>query len=173
MGKLWSKEEIKFVKTYYKDHTAEELAEGLEGRTVGAIRLKILELNLKKRENYIVSNTNNKICTKCKQEKPKSEFSLNRKRKDSVNSWCKACCNEQSMLYSQNKKIEKQKKIFEELKEKTGKEMKRCTKCGELKPGTDFYFIYSRKRRESECIECGLKRKLSSEVESIKNGTNW
>lgn len=171
-SKAWTEEEVNFLKMYFKDHSISELAEALE-RTEGSIKFKIEDLKLLKHEKLIPSSEDNKICSKCKTEKPKSEFSCNKKTKDKLNGWCKDCCNNSYKLYIQNKRIDKQKAAIERIKEETGKEMKRCTKCGELKPGTEFYFIHSRKGRESACIECQLKRKKNQAVERIKKGTYW
>ena len=36
------------------------------------------------------------MCSKCKQVKPKTEFSHNARRVDGINGWCKACAKEQA-----------------------------------------------------------------------------
>ena len=45
-----------------------------------------------------------KQCTKCKKEKPLTEFC--KRRKNSLHSWCKACTNIYKQQYRQTHKIE-------------------------------------------------------------------
>lgn len=50
-----------------------------------------------------------KICTKCKQEKSKIEFSKNKKSKDKLECWCKSCCKiKRRNHYLKNREKEKE-----------------------------------------------------------------
>lgn len=42
-----------------------------------------------------------KTCTKCDKEKPLSDFSKKKSRKDGLNTWCKSCMNESSARWRQ------------------------------------------------------------------------
>lgn len=170
--KSWSNEEVEFIKNYYNDHNAIELAEALD-RSEEGVRYKIYTLKLTKQVELKALDENNKICTKCKKEQPKTEFSKNIRTKDGLKCWCKTCCSHSNALYKADKKNEKKKQELEEIKKQTASIMKRCTKCGELKAGGEFTFIYSRKRRESECSECAVKRKRNALLNDIKEGKQW
>lgn len=48
----------------------------------------------------------NKVCSKCKIEKPKSEFRTDNRRKDKLASWCKECDREYKKVYYERNKDE-------------------------------------------------------------------
>lgn len=67
----------------------------------------------------MLSNLENKICTKCDIKKLFSEFSFNPKTKDKKNSWCKSCTNLKIKKYKEQNRIKvknDQKKYFENNK---------------------------------------------------------
>lgn len=170
----WTEEEINFISRNYKDHTVNEMSEALENkRSEQSIRWQIRNLGLKKKEKLEPLDKNNKVCSKCKTEKPRNEFSASKKSKDGLLSWCKSCRNEYEMLRANDEKLKKKKAEVEAIRNKTANEIKRCTKCGELKKGSEFYFLYSRKVREAQCIECSKKRKNENKIEGIKKGKDW
>lgn len=37
-----------------------------------------------------------RVCTKCHEPKPESDFSADRRRRDGLRCWCRTCCNEAS-----------------------------------------------------------------------------
>jgi len=78
-----------------------------------------------------------KICPRCKQEKPFSEFFNDRQRSDGKTYLCKVC-------HEAGRKKRKQAKSQDDSN------LKRCSCCGMLKPLTEFY----RNKNERD----GLKR---------------
>jgi len=44
----------------------------------------------------------NKVCTRCKQEKPVEMFCKHKRMKDGLNSWCKSCANEVAKINREN-----------------------------------------------------------------------
>lgn len=79
-----------------------------------------------------------KRCTNCNTDKPKSDFHKNSRRKDGLQSFCKACMIEivhrryqdkeskATILASQKKKLHEMQKIFDEVRGTNG-----CCLCGE------------------------------------------
>jgi len=85
-----------------------------------------------------------KQCTRCKKHKPATTEFFNRKRKTSLNSWCKQC-------------------MTEYMREKRGTPepppdgYKQCSVCKQVKPATREFFERSRtfqRQRESKCRQC-------------------
>lgn len=58
-----------------------------------------------------------KFCPKCKQNKDRSEFSIDRSKKDGLFSYCKDCKNKQMKIYYQENKENKKKYQLEYNKE--------------------------------------------------------
>ena len=99
-----------------------------------------------------------KVCTKCKCEKPTTEFWFKNKLKGTVESICKSC------------RYEKHK----EWKAKTNPPKGRfiipppnivgddiiCYKCGEKKPKDQYYYHRARKSYASSCRQCNNKEQL-------------
>jgi len=90
-----------------------------------------------------------KRCTKCGQVKPFSEFCKNRRRKGGLSSHCKAC---RRAYYTPRPAV----------LPLGPNDVKRCTKCGETKPVSEF-IADSRYRLGymSHCRECGRKMRRS------------
>lgn len=89
-----------------------------------------------------------KICTKCKVEKPKTEFSKHPKTRDGLTSWCKLCTNGAA----------KKTRRANKLKNANGVDVtgtKFCVKCKEEKPKVEFYkHPSSRDGLRSWCKSC-------------------
>ena len=73
-----------------------------------------------------------KKCSKCKQIKPVSEFGKDSARKDGFCPQCKICRNRQAAEY-RKRQASKEKIII------TTGLYKKCTKCGGIKPVSEFY----------------------------------
>lgn len=70
-----------------------------------------------------MKNKNTKICSKCKQKKPKIEFNKRKDSKDGLNGRCKECCKKESRKhYLKNK--EKAKKVSKLYRENHKEEIK-------------------------------------------------
>lgn len=193
--KNWTEEEIDFVKRNYLDHTAKEMAEGLEGRTDRAISWMMQKLGLQKQPKVIKpENENYKICSKCKQEKPKSEFHKANDKKDGLKSWCKACSHiARAETYQKTlmkrlqpsdieKKQQKKKRNVVErnqndliniIIELSGKIQQVCKVCGEAKLGIDFKFSKAKLEREKTCISCKSKKNEQKIINKILKGEDW
>lgn len=93
-------------------------------------------------------NVMTKICTKCKSEKPTSEFHKCPSRRDGLHSWCKPCARDAA----------KNKRLANKLKNAHGIDMsgtKVCSQCHEEKEKTEFHVsLYSRDGLNSCCKEC-------------------
>ena len=90
-----------------------------------------------------------KICSKCKQQKPLSEFNAKRDRTSGVNSQCKACQKE----WDRN-----QNAMRRDTREPRQDGTKCCNACKTEKPITDFY-IYPKSKdgRRADCKACQAK----------------
>lgn len=81
-----------------------------------------------------------KQCTKCKEFKDEGEFSKDKKRKDGLNCWCKAC---------ETAAKAARRDHLATLEERT------CTACGETKPGKEF------SRGTTQCKSCNAAAKAA------------
>lgn len=91
-----------------------------------------------------------KICSKCKQEKPISEFGKNKKRKDGLKVYCKECRKKNgSLYYSKNKESinEKHKKHYHKNKESINERHKKWRK-----ENKGYMTTYSKERRKVDVI---------------------
>lgn len=173
-GNPWAKEEIDFLKRNYKEFTCKEMAAALTERSHRSISGKLAELGLIKQVKTKLSlETDYKICPVCKQKKPKTEFFNSSERYDGVKSTCKKCCYEANVRYKQNKKLEKLKAVTIAAKQHTENEMFKCSKCGKIKPGNQFYFLKSRNKRDTKCIECSKKINKKQVITRILEGKDW
>ncbi len=104
-------------------------------------------------QNPIASRDPIKRCAKCRKFKQKSEFTKDKKSKDGLYNWCKACLN----LHRR----ERTRKIREAwgTREPSRKGFKSCPSCDETKPKTEFYLNRMRKDGlSSYCKGCAIKR---------------
>lgn len=88
-----------------------------------------------------------RVCTKCHEAKPVSEFYIKDKHTGRRMSRCKACFNAQTLArYHANKVL---KPVEPEPTEKV------CTQCGQLKPVTEFNWKHQATgKRKSACRAC-------------------
>jgi phosphopantetheinyl transferase (holo-ACP synthase) len=92
----------------------------------------------------VTEEENTKKCTKCKEVKPKGEFSKNMAAKDGLQGTCKAC---QSAYYEAHKDCPE----FD-YNETPIPETKICTNCKEKLPGSEFF--RSKRCRDGLCSQC-------------------
>lgn len=110
-------------------------------------RLKRLET----KNNTPLSIETHRVCTKCKVNKPFSEFIKAKGRKYDITSKCKPCYNEHQRGY---RKL-KQDRLKNPEKYKTPEGKRICTRCGNLKDNELFYKNrFSKSGFTSRCIEC-------------------
>jgi hypothetical protein len=103
-----------------------------------------------------------KICSKCKIEKPETEFHKNKNTKDGFNFHCKNCKLETSRsLRIKRKRGEATDREKAALKreEEANHGLKKCPKCGETKPLAMFFKDKQQKCGfASYCKECHSKK---------------
>lgn len=75
-----------------------------------------------------------KVCSKCKEELPLSEFHKDNQKKDGLHPWCKKCRNEQYLSWEQNNP-----------KKATFILNKTCSRCKEEKIASEFYASRNKK----------------------------
>ena len=85
--------------------------------------------------NPLAPQTQTKTCTKCGRDLPISEFYAKAGSKDGLQTQCKDCHN--AATQASKDKAKAQAHIEESLRETC--DMKRCSKCGETRPISDFY----------------------------------
>lgn len=116
-----------------------------------------------------------KTCTKCREDKPTSEFGKDKKHKDGLNLWCKPCCradskrfkaankekvsedNRKRYLKNRDREIQRAKK-----RQKANPHLRAATKVRERRYGTEVLTVTLKDMRRllaSPCVSCG-----SSEV---------
>lgn len=107
-----------------------------------------------KQRRYKVSH---KVCRKCKAEKPASDFYSHRSNLDGLGGSCKECCKQYSRANPSYVPVER---------EPLPHNVKRCTKCDEVKPVTDFgpSKTFSSGRR-ADCRVCVAAYKKSQYYE--------
>lgn len=93
---------------------------------------------------------NTKLCSKCLQEKPKTEFYKRDRTEDGLQYHCKECVkNNRKRLYYE------EKGTIPRLKPKAEEGFKCCNRCLEIKPLEQFYSRKSTKDgKQGSCIEC-------------------
>ena len=127
---------------------------------------------------------NQKVCLKCKVEKPLTAFSPAKNGRLGVKSYCKAC---RKLMYQENrdqvlagmkaarqkdpelfqqKRLSRYQKNIELAREVTSKV---CKKCGLEKPLTDFHLCltgkYGKRSRCADCINDQIKQGYHDDVE--------
>ena len=82
-----------------------------------------------------------KQCSKCKKWKNESEFYERHKSKDGLDSWCKKCCLECASKYYKKGRatVKKYFRYAERHRVVKGVKEKRCRKCREWKPESEYY----------------------------------
>lgn len=165
--KTWTKEEIQFVKEYFKDYPTKELAEELH--------CSIKNINdLAKQLNLIDSIPNGfKKCKDCNEVKSLSEFY--KRNNEYPNSYCKVCDNIRRRNHTIMKKIKAQIEldlnkinISNTLKTSTENVYFECTKCRNKKLGSNFYFDSSILKRKNICIDCEKQIRENAEIQKIR-----
>lgn len=126
-----------------------------------------------RRESYESSNLSGgpKICSKCREDKPLSEYTKNKRKKDGLNHSCKICHRKYvNEHYRKNKKYYKDKakkqnkkvyKLIKELKENTP-----CADCGRQYPFyvMDFDHLKDKLFNVSWLAKTGQSKKLREEM---------
>lgn len=158
----WTQEEIDFLKRYYATCSNQELAESLQ-RTPVAVKSKAISLDLTKENPNIVIVDGKKRCSKCGEMLELAFFYKTTKNKIGYSSSCRICKSEKGMRKLNN----------EALKQKTGAEKYVCKVCGEEKPGWEFKWSSTKKKREHRCAKCREIKNKESKVKRIKEGKDW
>jgi hypothetical protein len=120
---------------------------------------------LKQKEERLTKNT--KICSHCKQEKNKSEFSVNKQFRDGLHYQCKECRKETRKKYDHSEKAKDTKKKYYELEE-VQKRLKEYGKSDNYKNSIlkNKYNItleeYNNmlKKQNNKCLICNRETKL-------------
>ena len=110
-------------------------------------------------------------CSRCKQQKPLSEFN---KHKRGITSWCKECVRERSREYykEKNETIRAKRKVYTQERRKWFNEYKqnlKCSECGETHPACLEFHHTDPKRKDFGIAEaiCQLnlgKDKILEEI---------
>ena len=139
--KLWTEEEIVFLRYAYKssEFTTKEISNALE-RDIQSIYTKASELNLKRPIINDVAPAGYKTCSQCETILPLSYFNKHKKSKSGVRSYCRFCAKKYKDAYNQRKATISEATISEAtISEATISEAtKKCNKCGETKPLSEF-----------------------------------
>lgn len=101
-----------------------------------------------------------KVCTRCKQEKPITDFYKNRTSKGGVDTRCKSCHNAQISVRRRKQGADDGRELTKATVPSgiVPTETKVCTICKQEKPVTDFYPNGANKYR-SACKSCDAKRR--------------
>lgn len=123
-----------------------------------------------------------KTCTRCRAEKPRSEFYRLLAGKDGLNSWCKECFSVQRKQKRRDESREdrlariaqyRSDSSAKKLRAESGKKL--CTKCNSEKSLDDFYRTSrSKDGRQAHCKECSKsygKRYYEKNAEQLKAST--
>ncbi len=103
-----------------------------------------------------------KFCSKCKQEKPTSEFGSNGPKKGGLKPWCKPCIREYQRNYQRSEEYKvkhraRRKVLLEERRATPTAQPaeKQCGKCGLVKPVARFHRLAAGvEERRSDCKDC-------------------
>ncbi|MBA7705961.1 hypothetical protein ES703_114803 [subsurface metagenome] len=105
-----------------------------------------------------------KQCSKCKKIKPLSQFYKNSNSRDGYGYYCRECASKYGKEYrresfSERKRNQKYHQINEKRNwEKDKNKLKRCTRCDNFKPLSEFYKCLSKKTGyNSHCKKCKAK----------------
>ena len=110
-----------------------------------------------------------RTCNKCKEEKPLTEFSKHKRKKDGINTWCKACDTEyHKKHYAENK--EKYAKKAEEWKTKNREKVRENQKrwyednSDRIKKRNQRNAEINRKKiteiHGTKCVHCGATESI-------------
>jgi len=103
---------------------------------------------LQERTPEKIPSVDSKRCSKCGKFKPVADFYPVLSNKDGYCDRCKSCSREQSQSYHRRLAARRQKRIAHA-------DMKRCCKCAEVKPVSEFYKAVGKLDGYSAvCIEC-------------------
>ena len=167
MKKKWTDEEIRFLKFAYpnKDITTKEISIALS-RSFRSIHAKATRLGLKKYKEVL--NDDLKRCTKCKTIYKKDFFN----KKDNgrrLHSWCKNCLRERrNEKYDSNNSVESVG-VESVGVESVGVKTKKCPKCKEVKPVSEFNKNRNKKDGlNGYCILCQNKANEGYKLKKIK-----
>ena len=115
----------------------------------------------------------NKVCTKCKEEKPATEFN---RLKDGFQSWCKEC--------KKKNHLENKDRINLERREQWRKShpleyieegYKKCCKCNEIKPMDSEYFGKQSNSKDGfkhRCKACRTNEYMQNQKHNIQRSRN-
>ena len=109
-----------------------------------------------------------KTCSKCKVEKPATEFHKRARSKDGLYGWCKSCSCERSLERWREKNPDRPKRP----KYAPDSPFKICTLCGQEKPVEDFHKAHKGAcGRKSICKQCESARRdpIHSRRSLLKN----
>lgn len=161
---MWTDEEIRFLKEYYKSYPLKEIALEIN-RTIKEVKDKILEISL--------MSIDDRLCKDCMEIKHKSEF-YKRKKDGAYNCYCKSCDNIRRRNHTILKKIKdkleldlKKKADSEQIKYSIKDILFECTSCKKKKIGSDFYFDSIRVKRYNRCRECERRYQEEQEIKKI------
>lgn len=118
----------------------------LKGKDVGALQPACEDAGTTKEERVAAArDLDTKVCRKCGRVLPKENFSKCSHMVDGLQSYCKECS---AQMYQEWDKKRKHKK-----ESQMNTETKRCSKCGETKPVTEFY-TDAKGGYKSQCKAC-------------------
>ena len=104
-----------------------------------------------------MTNNQSKTCTKCGAEKPLSEFNKRKSTRSGYRSTCREC----------GREIEAKLSSVKRENTPQGQE-KKCSKCLESKPVSDFAFGNATYGRQSQCRACNYANGLSKRSKTRK-----
>lgn len=147
----WTKEQDEFLIRVYEDPTVtlQEIIDAV-GKSEGAIRIRAKALGLKEAPRKQSPFTENaKLCPRCNDLLPFEAFGKNSTKANGLNTYCIPCF-----------KIIKMMAKKKEIVKKDGE--KKCTRCGEVKPLSEFYSI------GGMCKPCRNERNKELKLEKKK-----
>ena len=157
-NKRWSKEEVDFLKTNYREMPIETICDVL-GRSLAGVKSKAITLEITRKKLPVIDGK--KCCLKCETYKVFDDFYKHHNTKDGFYSWCKDCTNlsrRQKYFEKHFEEQEKMKKAFiKENKDKTFK----CTRCKEILPLDSYRVAFrsnGRIERKTFCKACIAKK---------------
>ena len=147
--------EIKPVSEFYAHPTGRD---GLNSRCIPCCKDAARTSRLARRPPRRPYTVQSKRCTLCGEIKPVSEFSRDKRHRNGLTSWCRVCINARH--------VEHRRSL--EPREPTT-EPKRCAKCGEIKPASEFYrSLTASDGRKSWCKACHNACTVAGEIERLR-----
>ena len=112
-----------------------------------------------------------KTCSKCKIDKPESEFRKAKAYRDGLNSWCKGCYNADNRDRRANPdKLKARAEARAEAGQLESRGLKKCAKCKAVEPKSEFY---KDKRNKDDlypqCKDCLKALRSKPEVKARVN----